>query len=450
MATAFYSFSKLGIRPWQVKLCEQIGFENPTEIQQKTIPEIVKGKNIIANAETGSGKTAAFAFPILSKLSEDPFGIFALIITPNRELAMQINEQLKLFGRTINLRSMCITGGQDIIRQRMGLDDLPHIIVGTPGRLFQQIEESEVFQKYLGNLNFLVLDEADRLLEPTLRYFIDKIVDYLPKERQTIFTTATIDDTLLNLENALPLISHKPEQTTVIRTSEYTKIVQTLEQKYVYMPNMMKDYYFIYFLREFANISTIVFVNTCKKCHTMSFIQNNLGIKNVSLHSFLTQKKRQIHLSMFRNEHAKVMICTDVASRGLDIRTVDIVINLDIPRDYKDYVHRIGRAARGNKRGMSVSFITENDVSLIKNIESKTQSKMVLYKIREDDVMENVSEIEKAKRTVELKMFEGGDDEMFKKKTAMKSQFRDMILQKKAPEEQPKKDKKLKKKLKTK
>ena len=153
---------------------------------------------------------------------------------------------------------------------------------------------------------------------------------------------------------------------------------------------------------------------------------------------------------MFRNEHAKVMICTDVASRGLDIRTVDIVINLDIPRDYKDYVHRIGRAARGNKRGMSVSFITENDVSLIKNIESKTQSKMVLYKIREDDVMENVSEIEKAKRTVELKMFEGGDDEMFKKKTAMKSQFRDMILQKKAPEEQPKKDKKLKKKLKTK
>ena len=178
MATSMYSFSKLGIRPWLIKLCESIGFENPTEIQQKVIPEIVKGKNIIANAETGSGKTAAFAFPILSKLSQDPYGIFALIITPNRELAEQINEQFKLFGKTLNLRSMCITGGQDIIKQRMALDDLPHIIVGTPGRLFNQIDESEVFRKYLGNLSFLVFDEADRLFEPTLKYFVDKIVAF--------------------------------------------------------------------------------------------------------------------------------------------------------------------------------------------------------------------------------------------------------------------------------
>ena len=156
------AFSKLGLKPWLINLCNKIGYEEPTDIQKQTIPEILKGKNIIANAETGQGKTAAFAFPILSKLSQDPFGIFCLIITPNRELAVQINEQLNLFGEGINLRSICVTGGQDIIRQRMDFDKLPHIVVGTPGRLFEQIENCDVFRKYLTNLNFFVLDEADR------------------------------------------------------------------------------------------------------------------------------------------------------------------------------------------------------------------------------------------------------------------------------------------------
>lgn len=421
------TFKDLGLKNWIIALCEKINYKSPTDIQKTVIPAILKGKNVIANAETGSGKTAAFAFPILAKLSEDPYGIFALILTPNRELAYQINEQLSLFGEMINLKSICVTGGQDLIQQRISFDRLPHIIVGTPGRIFEQISTSDVLQKYLANLKFLVFDEADRLFEPTQKYFVDKIAAYQPSERQTIFTTATIDDNLLDRSQVDPLITHKKDQVELIRRNNYNKIAETLEQKYLYIPDIVKDYYQINQLKKFEGIHMIIFFNTCKGCHFMSKVLNNLGLENVQLHSFLPQKKRTINLNIFRNEKRTILLATDVASRGQDIRTVDQVVNYDLPREYKDYVHRIGRAARGGQRGMAISLVTQHDIKLVKNIEKQTKTKMTKYELVEEEVMEEVSGIDKAKRNVELSLFEQGDDEMFKAKKKQKNRFRQMI-----------------------
>ncbi|CAI9718823.1 probable ATP-dependent RNA helicase DDX49 [Octopus vulgaris] len=203
------TFKELGINSWLVDQCQVVGISRPTPIQINCIPEILKGRDCLASAKTGSGKTAAFALPILQLLSEDPYGIFALIVTPTRELAYQIGEQFEVFGKPINVRVTVITGGINMIDQGLKLTDLPHIVVTTPGRLADHLESCDTFN--FNQLRFLVMDEADRLLEDNFGEQLETIFNVLPEKRQTLLFSATFTESLsgvIELSKKKPFVWH--------------------------------------------------------------------------------------------------------------------------------------------------------------------------------------------------------------------------------------------------
>ncbi|KRX09254.1 P-loop containing nucleoside triphosphate hydrolase [Pseudocohnilembus persalinus] len=189
-----HPFAKINLDKWIQKTCDKLGYETPTKIQEMAIPSLLKKKDVLINAETGSGKTATFGFPILQELAKDPYGILALIITPSRELAMQIGEQMQAFGQSINLKCACLVGGMDMIKQITELERIPHIVVGTPGRIVDMMSKSPVFMEYIENLQTLVLDEADRLLERSIFPVVQDILEKLPKKKQIVLATATVNE----------------------------------------------------------------------------------------------------------------------------------------------------------------------------------------------------------------------------------------------------------------
>jgi len=251
---------ELGLDRWILKMCEKMNFINPTKIQQLAIPEILKGKNVIAHSETGSGKTACFSFPILQNLAKDPFSVYALVLTPNRELAFQIAEQVAVFGSSINTRCVTVVGGMDMIKQAMEIEKLPHFIIATPGRLLDLINRDEKTRELLGNLKYLVLDEVDRLLDDSIIDDLKEILAILPKERQCIFTTATLNK---KVEDNLEFLLGGQKEVVKVEVNKKAKTVEGLTQQYLFIPDQVKDNYFIHLLNEYRDKSCIVFVSNC-------------------------------------------------------------------------------------------------------------------------------------------------------------------------------------------
>ncbi|KAK0081727.1 hypothetical protein PV325_011656 [Microctonus aethiopoides] len=423
------SFDDLNLNSWIVKQCNNIGLKQPTPIQQNCIPRILAGDDCIGCAKTGSGKTLAFALPILQKLCEDPYGIFALILTPTRELAFQIAEQFAAIGKSINLKKCVIVGGMDMVIQAQELAKRPHIVVSTPGRLADHLESCDTFS--LDRIKFLVLDEADRLLGGHFDDQIKTIFAALPKKRQSLLFSATITDTLEQIKKVTSntVFEYEAKDDSGVAT------VKELDQRYVLCPHDARDATLVEVIRTFRsnineNGSIMIFTDTCKSCQLLSMTLNEVGFDNVALHAMIKQRERLISLSKFKSNHARILIATDVAARGLDIPFVELVINHSIPNVPKEYIHRVGRTARAGRGGMAISLITQHDIKLLHAIEEAVGTKLTDFKVDDKEIVTIFTQISVTKREAEIKLDE---TDFYEKK--MINKRKKLIMEGKTPEE---------------
>ncbi|XP_033634384.1 probable ATP-dependent RNA helicase DDX49 [Asterias rubens] len=431
------SFSSLGLHNWLSDQCKSMGISKPTPVQQHCIPPILRGQDCIGCAKTGSGKTAAFALPILQKLSEDPYGIFCLVITPTRELAFQIGDQFRVLGKPIGVKDSVVIGGFDMVRQGLELSKKPHIVIATPGRLADHINSTDTCD--LKNIKFLVLDEADRLLEGNYGPDLEVIFDAIPAKRQTLLFSATITDTMKELRK----VSMNKPYYWISKAPVAT--VDELDQRYSLVPAQVKDAYLMQIVHDFCTEkdeqSIIIFTSTCKYCHSLAIMLRQMDVPCVALHSLVKQRTRLASLAMFKSNQVHVLVATDVASRGLDIPAVQLVINHNVPASPKDYIHRVGRTARAGRGGMAITLVTQFDVQLVKSIEKLIHTKLIEYKVDEKKVLLILNEVALAKREAEMKL----EELEFGEKRAINKR-KQMILDGKDPDEEERKKRKLQKK----
>lgn len=382
--------------------------KTPTPVQHHCIPQILQGKDVLGIAQTGSGKTAAFALPILHKLGENPYGVYALVVTPTRELAFQLAEQFRALGSSLRLRCEVIVGGMDMINQGKILMGRPHVVVATPGRIKVLVEQNRDIANVFKNTKFLVLDEADRVLDVGFQDELRVIFECLPKNRQTLLFSATMTS---NLQTLLELSANKAY---FYEAYEGLRTVESLTQKYIFFPKKQKVLYLEYLLSKMEEMdirSAMVFVSKCKKCESLSLVLEELGYSVAALNSHKSQALRLSALHRFKSGRIPILLATDVASRGLDIPTVDLVINYNIPRDPRDYVHRVGRTARAGRGGLAVSLITEKDVKLIHEIEAHTGKQLEKFECNDHDAVSNITKVYKAKRIAKMTMRDNGMEE---------------------------------------
>ncbi|KAL7306735.1 hypothetical protein TKK_0001106 [Trichogramma kaykai] len=386
IATNEVTWKDLGLNDVMLKAVENLKWEKPSLIQQKAIPPAIEGKDIIGLAETGSGKTASFALPIVQALLKDPQRYFALVLTPTRELAFQISEQFTAIGSMIGLKCAVIVGGLEMKTQVLQLSKKPHIIVAAPGRLVDHLKSTKGFN--LRSLKYLVLDEADRLLSNEFEKQLNTILRAVPRERKTMLFSATMTKKVHKLQRASLKDPVKVEVSTTYQT------VEKLKQYYMFMPGQYKEVYLVHLLTQLQSEkekekakSVMIFCFTCERTMRVAKLLCALGFKAVPLHGQMVQNKRIAALNKFKAKDRPILVSTDVASRGLDIPHVDAVINFDVPTHSKDYIHRVGRTARAGRKGLSVTFSTQYDLELFLNIEKLIEKKMELYPHKEEDVM---------------------------------------------------------------
>ncbi|KAF8911174.1 P-loop containing nucleoside triphosphate hydrolase protein [Gymnopilus junonius] len=390
------TFKSLGLIDPLLEALDRVGYKKPTDIQIESLPHALEGRDIIGIAATGSGKTAAFALPILQKLWEEPKGLFACVLAPTRELAYQISEQFEALGSAMGVRCAVIIGGMDMPTQQIALAKRPHIVIGTPGRLLDHLETTKGFS--LRTLKFLVLDEADRLLNLEFAEAIDKILKLIPKERTTYLYSATMTTKVAKLQRASLTNPIKVEVTSKYQT------VDTLLQYYVLMPFIDKQAYFIHLVHSLAGNSIIVFTRTKSEAQMLSIILRILSFAAVPIHGDMSQSQRLGALAKFKSGSRKILVATDIASRGLDIPSVDVVINYDVPQHSKDYIHRVGRTARAGRSGKAITLVSQYDVELIQRIEEVIGKKMALYETEAEDVAAIKERVEEASRAAKMEM----------------------------------------------
>ncbi|KAJ1992152.1 putative RNA helicase [Coemansia umbellata] len=406
------TFQELGLDRWLVESLSAMAISQPTEIQRACIKAILTGRDVIGGAQTGSGKTATFALPILQKLSEDPFGVFAVVLTPTRELAYQIAEQFEVLGKGVNIKVTVAIGGVDMVSQALELSRRPHIVVATPGRLADHIESS-ANAVHFQRVKYLVLDEADRLLTDTFAPDLGVIMGSIPKTRQTLLFTATTTPSILKLGNR-----PQPPFIHICRSNAAT--VSSLVQNYMFVPSHVKEAYLVHLLM--SNVkglekrdnwlaadseteetvgrdkSIIIFVGQCKTAESLRVMLFELGFRVTALHSKMPQRERLNSLGKFRAEAVRILIATDVGSRGLDIPQVELVVNMHVPRDPDEYIHRVGRTARAGRGGRAITIMSERDIKLIHNIEARIGRKLEEFAVSERKVLEGMGRVLAAKR----------------------------------------------------
>lgn len=405
------SFGDLGLAEWAVETCKELGMKKPTPVQHHCVPRILSGQDVLGLAQTGSGKTAAFALPILHRLAQDPYGVFALVVTPTRELAYQLADQFRALGSCLNLRCAVVVGGMDMINQAQTLMQRPHVVIATPGRVKVLIQQNPEISAVFSKTKFLVLDEADRVLDVGFEEELRVVFQCLPKNRQTLLFSATMTS---DLQTLLELSANKAY---FYEAYEGFKTVESLKQQYIFVPKNVKDVYLLHILSKMEDMgirSAMIFVSTCRSCHHLSLLLEELDLEAAALHSFKSQSLRLAALHRFKSGRVPVLLATDVASRGLDIPTVDLVINYDIPRYPRDYVHRVGRTARAGRGGLAVSLVTQNDVDLIHEIEAVLGKQLDKFEYNENEVLADITKVYKARRVAAMKMMDDGFEEKAK------------------------------------
>ncbi|KAG7827008.1 hypothetical protein KL920_005006 [Ogataea angusta] len=402
------SFKELGLQPDILDAIEKLNFSTPTPIQAQSLPHSLQGRDIIGIAQTGSGKTAAFAIPILQALWEAQTPYFACVLAPTRELAYQIRETFDALGVNMGLRCSTIVGGMDMMEQAKELMRKPHVIVATPGRLMDHLENTKGFS--LKALKYLVMDEADRLLDMEFGPVLDRILNIIPRERKTYLFSATLTSKVEKLQRASLIDPVK------IAVNDKYSTVDTLIQTLMVVPDGYKNTYLIYLLNEYVGKSVIVFARTCAHAQKVALLARILGFSAIPLHGQLTQAQRLGALNKFKSGDKQILVATDVAARGLDIPSVDLVVNYDIPTDSKAYIHRVGRTARAGRSGKSVSLVTQYDLELILRIEKVIDMKLPKEVPNKNEILALHDSVDRASAQAVSKVKEFHSKRKFRKK----------------------------------
>ncbi|CAL5202151.1 unnamed protein product [Lathyrus oleraceus] len=379
------SFLQLNLSRPLLRACEALGYAKPTPIQAACVPLALTGRDICGSAITGSGKTAAFALPTLERLLFRPKRVYAirvLILTPTRELAAQVHSMIEKLAQFTDIRSCLIVGGLSTKVQEAALRSMPDIVVATPGRMIDHLRNSMSVD--LDDLAVLILDEADRLLELGFSAEIQELVRVCPRKRQTMLFSATmteeVDDLIkLSLSKPLRLSADPSAKRPASLTEEVVRIrrMREVNQEAVLLAMCTKTF----------TSKVIIFSGTKQAAHRLRIIFGLSGLKAAELHGNLTQAQRLEALEQFRKQQVDFLVATDVAARGLDIIGVQTVINFACPRDLTSYVHRVGRTARAGRAGSAVTFVTDNDRSLLKSIAKRAGSKLKSRIVAEQSIL---------------------------------------------------------------
>lgn len=362
------NFYDLGLSPQTIKALNNMGFEQTTPIQDQAIPVAVAGKDIIGQAQTGTGKTAAFGIPLIEKAELNEDKIQAIVLTPTRELAIQVAEELNKIGQFKGVRALPIYGGQDITRQIKSLKKHPHIIVATPGRFMDHMRRKTIRTQ---SIKMVVLDEADEMLNMGFIEDIETILKEIPKERQTLLFSATMPKQIQKLAQQF---MHNPEMVAV-KSKEVT--VPNIEQEYIELPEKQKFDVLCRLIDIHSPELAIVFGRTKRRVDELAEALNKRGYDAEGIHGDLTQAKRDSVIRKFKDGTIEVLVATDVAARGLDVSGVTHVYNFDVPQDPESYVHRVGRTGRAGKTGLAVTFVTPREIDHLRNIEAVSKRKLV-------------------------------------------------------------------------
>ena len=364
-------FSELGLSDRLLTAISNSGFEEATPIQAETIPMVLKGKDVIGQAQTGTGKTAAFGLPILQNIDFDNPNVQALIISPTRELAIQTQEEVYRLGKDEKAKVQVVYGGADIRRQINALKGHPQIVVGTPGRILDHIRRHTL---KLEHIKTLVLDEADEMLNMGFLDDIESIIKQTPKDRQTLLFSATMPAQIKRVGVQFMKDPHQVK----IKAKELT--TDLIDQYYV----RVKEYEKFDVMTRFFDVQdpevTIVFCRTKRRVDEVSKGLEARGYKAAGLHGDLTQARRTQIMQQFKQAKIDILVATDVAARGIDISGVTHVYNYDIPQDPDSYVHRVGRTGRAGQHGVSITFATPNEMDYLREIEKLTKVRMLPLK----------------------------------------------------------------------
>jgi ATP-dependent RNA helicase RhlE len=362
------TFDSLGLSADLLRTVAEEGYIKPTPVQAAAIPHVLQGRDVLAAAQTGTGKTAAFALPILDRLREHANTSFsparhpvrALILVPTRELAVQVDEAVRTYGRTVPLRATVVYGGVPIEPQTKVLQAGVEILVATPGRLLDHVQQRTV---NLGQVSILVLDEADRMLDMGFLPDIRKILALLPARRQNLLFSATFDDEVRRLSAT---ILHDP---ATIEVAPRNTAAEAVRQLVYPVDRDRKEELLIHLLRTYDLRQVLVFTRTKIAATRLATRLDRAGLNAVAIHSDRSQPERTRALEGFKTGDVRVLVATDVAARGLDIEDLPVVVNFELPWNPQDYIHRIGRTGRAGATGEAISLVTMDEADLLRGVQ---------------------------------------------------------------------------------
>jgi ATP-dependent RNA helicase RhlE len=377
------SFSQLSLHPNLARAVADMGYESMTPIQAQAIPVVLQGRDVMGAAQTGTGKTAAFSLPLLQRLMvhENPstsparHPVRALVLLPTRELADQVAQQIKLYAKHTKLRSAVVFGGMDMKPQTAELKAGVEVLIATPGRLLDHIEAKNAV---LNQVEYVVLDEADRMLDIGFLPDLQRILSYLPKKRTTLLFSATFSPEIKRLAS-----SYLQDPVT-IEVARSNATASTVEQHFYAVDGDDKRRALVQLVRERSISQAFVFVNSKLGCARLARALERDGLKTAALHGDKSQDERLKALDAFKKGEVELLVCTDVAARGLDIKDVPAVFNIDVPFNAEDYVHRIGRTGRAGASGLAISFAAPSDNRLVSDIEKLIKTKIELEALELD------------------------------------------------------------------
>lgn len=376
------SFTEMNLITELKQALKQKKFLKPTEIQEKSIPIILKGEDVVGLSQTGTGKTLAFVLPILQKIDKEDSSIQAIILCPTRELAQQIRQEIKQYSTNLKyIRSVAVYGGADIKQQIFSLKRRPNIVIGTPGRVIDHIKRHTL---KLQNVKTLVLDEADEMFNMGFRKDIITIIEKTPESRQTLLFSATMNDEVADLSYQYM----KEPKTIKVGTQNTT--LNTISQTYFLVPKDKKKKALHSLLRELERGRTLIFCNTKSMVGMVQSYMEKMGYRPAVLHGDMPQSQRTRVMNEYKSGKVEILITTDVAARGIDVNDIMHVVNFDLPQNLENYIHRIGRTGRAGKQGYAWTILNSDDQEKkLKQIEKMIKSKITLKRLQ----LENIDEI---------------------------------------------------------
>lgn len=360
-------FSTLGIRTELVNQMQELGFVDPTPIQKQSIPLLLQGRDVIGQAQTGTGKTFAFLLPMLERVDPADSAVQALIITPTRELALQITNEVKKLAFAVGVNVLAAYGGQDVDQQVRKLKGHIHIVIGTPGRLIDHLGRGTL---ELNQLSMLVLDEADQMLQMGFLPEVEKLIHQAPEDRQMMLFSATMPPEIRLLAKRY---LNAPAE---VKVQSKNVTLDDIKQIVIEMPERAKQQTLVKLIERHRPYLAIIFCRTKRRAAKLNEALQSMGFQADELHGDLSQAKREKVMKLFREAKIQYLVATDVAARGLDVEGITHVFNYDIPHDAESYIHRIGRTGRAGETGISITLMSPTDKPFIELIEAGIQRKI--------------------------------------------------------------------------